>query len=97
MLDELHVDAILPAWDRLQWHYSIELCPGIYTTGFEFNNIALTKKMLFSIDLDGTTAIDISAMEGDVRICPGALTKSRRFSFRRSSSPGRRGWGEADR
>jgi 2-polyprenyl-3-methyl-5-hydroxy-6-metoxy-1,4-benzoquinol methylase len=64
MLNESQVNSILPNWDRLQWYYSIELYPGVYTKGFEFNNIALTKKMLDNIDLHGTTALDVSTMEG---------------------------------
>jgi 2-polyprenyl-3-methyl-5-hydroxy-6-metoxy-1,4-benzoquinol methylase len=64
MLNESQVNAILPNWERLQWYYSIELCPGVYTKGFEFNNIALTRKMLDNIDLHGMTAIDFSTMEG---------------------------------
>jgi 2-polyprenyl-3-methyl-5-hydroxy-6-metoxy-1,4-benzoquinol methylase len=64
MLNQSQVNALLHGWDRLQWYYSIELYPGVYTKGFEFNNIALTKKMLANIDLHGVTAIDISAMEG---------------------------------
>jgi hypothetical protein len=64
MLTESQVNAILPYWSQLAWYYSIELYAGTYTKGLEFNNIALTKKMLDNIDLDGTTAIDVGAMEG---------------------------------
>lgn len=64
MLDESKIHTILPGWERLQWYYSIELCPGISTKGFEFNNIAVTRRMLANIDLDRATAIDIGAMEG---------------------------------
>ena len=42
----------------------IELYPGVYTKGFGFNNIALTRKMLDTIDLHGTTTLDFSTMEG---------------------------------
>jgi len=66
MLNESQVNSILPNWDKLQWYYSIELTPGVYTKGFEFNNIALTRKMLENIDLQGTSALDISAMEGTI-------------------------------
>ena len=64
MLNNSQVNTILKGWERLQWYYTIELSPGVFTKGFEFNNIALTRKMLGNIDLNGTTAIDISAMEG---------------------------------
>jgi len=64
MLNESQVNSILPNWDQIQWYYSIELCPGVYTKGFEFNNIVLTRKMLDNIDLHGTIALDFSTMEG---------------------------------
>jgi hypothetical protein len=37
MLSVSQLNAILPNWDRADWYYSIELCPGIYTKGFGFN------------------------------------------------------------
>ncbi len=64
MLTESQVDAVLPNWNKLKWYYSAELWPGTYTSGLNFNNIALTKKMLDCIDLAGATAIDIGTMEG---------------------------------
>ena len=68
MLNESQVNSILPNWDRLQWYYSIELCPGVYTKGFEFNNIVLTRKMLDNIDLHGRTALDVGTMEGAMSV-----------------------------
>jgi SAM-dependent methyltransferase len=64
MLNDSQVGAVLKDWERLQWYYTIEISPGVFTKGFEFNNIALTRRMLDNIDLKGRTAIDISAMEG---------------------------------
>ena len=64
MLNDSQVGAILEGWDRLQWYYTIEISPGVFTKGFEFNNIALTRRMLSNIDLKGRSAIDISTMEG---------------------------------
>jgi len=64
MLAEAQINAILPNWDKLDWYYSIELAPGVFTKGLGFNNIALTQKMLANIELRGTTAIDVGAMEG---------------------------------
>jgi len=64
MLNESQVNSIMPNWKGVQWYYSIELCPGVYTKGFEFNNIALTRKMLANIDLRERTALDFSAREG---------------------------------
>ncbi len=64
MLTESQVETLLPTWRKLDWYYSIELWPGTYTPGLNFNNIALTKKMLDCIDLAGATAIDIGTMEG---------------------------------
>jgi SAM-dependent methyltransferase len=64
MLNKSQVSAILPNWEGLDWYYSIELTQGVYTKGLGFNNIALTQKMLGNIELNGTTAIDIGAMEG---------------------------------
>ena len=64
MLSESQANAILPNWDRLGWYYSVEVCPGVYTKGLGFNNIALTKRMLDNIDLQGAMALDIGAMEG---------------------------------
>lgn len=64
MLDESQVNAMLPNWEKLDWYYSVELYPGAYTKGLGFNNIALTQRMLDNIDLQGTTAVDIGAMEG---------------------------------
>lgn len=46
VMDEAGISAILPHWKRLQWYYSIELAPGLYTKGFEFSNLALTRRMI---------------------------------------------------
>lgn len=66
MLSEPQADAILKDWRSKQWYYSIEICPGVYTKGFEFNNIALTRQMLANVDVKGRRVIDISAMEGTI-------------------------------
>jgi 2-polyprenyl-3-methyl-5-hydroxy-6-metoxy-1,4-benzoquinol methylase len=68
MLKSSEVDTILPGWDKLTWYYSVELANKLWTKGYEFNNISMTRKMLESIDLRGTTAFDNSAMEGSMSV-----------------------------
>jgi 2-polyprenyl-3-methyl-5-hydroxy-6-metoxy-1,4-benzoquinol methylase len=66
MLNETQASAILPNWQSLEWYYSVEISPGVYTKGMGFNNIAVTRKMLANINLEGKSVIDIGAMEGAV-------------------------------
>ena len=64
MLNESQANSILPNWQSLDWYYSVEISPGVYTKGLGFNNIAVTRKMLANINLEGKTVLDIGAMEG---------------------------------
>lgn len=68
MLNHSELNKILPDWDKAAWYYSIELVPGVYTKGFGFNNIVPTQRMLANIDLEGTTVLDIGAVEGAISL-----------------------------
>jgi 2-polyprenyl-3-methyl-5-hydroxy-6-metoxy-1,4-benzoquinol methylase len=46
-----------------EWYYKIELMPGLFTSGCEFDNIILTRKILKNIDVKGKNCLDIGAME----------------------------------
>jgi len=78
---ELHYEVILMADqskrpDRIffdktfrdQWYYSIELTPGSYTEGFNFSNVALTRKLLSLCEVKGKDCLDISGADGLVSI-----------------------------
>ena len=47
-----------------KWYYTAELRRGEYTQGFSFKNIAATRSVLDSIDLKGSSVLDVSTMEG---------------------------------
>src|SRR5215475_2520753 len=46
------------------WYYSVELAPGRFTRGFEFENIACTRELLRRLDPSNRDICDIGAMEG---------------------------------
>ncbi len=63
----MHNNPHLPADDLMlnaSWYHSIELRPGIYTPGFKFPNIALTRKILEGCAVEGATCLDVGAMDG---------------------------------
>jgi tRNA (mo5U34)-methyltransferase len=47
-----------------RWYYSIELTPGNYTAGFEFNNVALTRSLLARCAIRGQRCLDIGTADG---------------------------------
>jgi SAM-dependent methyltransferase len=48
------------------WYHAIELKPGVYTPGFKFPNIAMTRRMLKGCEVEGATCLDVGAMDGFV-------------------------------
>lgn len=48
------------------WYHAIELKPGVYTPGFKFPNIAMTRRMLKGCEVAGATCLDVGAMDGFV-------------------------------
>lgn len=50
------------------WYHAIELKPGVYTPGFRFPNIAMTRKMLKGCEVEGATCLDVGAMDGFISV-----------------------------
>ena len=55
-----------------KWYYTIELLPGVFTNGFQFRNIILTRKILKNIKVKNMKCLDIGTMEG---LVPSLLVK----------------------
>lgn len=49
---------------REDWYYTMELAPDVFTAGRDYRSVALTRRMLRSIDVEGRSCLDIGAMEG---------------------------------
>lgn len=47
-----------------KWYYSIELQKGIFTTGNNFPNVILTRKILKNVEVKNKYCLDIGSMEG---------------------------------
>jgi len=50
------------------WYHAIELKPGVYTPGFKFKNIAMTRKMLKGCEVEGATCLDVGTMDGLISV-----------------------------
>lgn len=46
------------------WYYTVETEPGIFTPGFQFPNLAITRDMLRRTEVEGKRCYDIGTMEG---------------------------------
>jgi len=46
------------------WYYSIEIEPGVFTPGQNFNSISVVRDLLRGIDVAGRRCLDIGSMEG---------------------------------
>jgi SAM-dependent methyltransferase len=46
-----------------QWYHSIELLPGKFTRGQDFNNLPVTRTLLRGCSVEGMTCLDIGAMD----------------------------------
>src|SRR5262249_1381395 len=53
---------------RAWWYSTMELLPGVYTNGQRFDNIAPLRQLLRGVNVAGTRALDIGAMEGLISI-----------------------------
>jgi SAM-dependent methyltransferase len=54
------------------WYYKIEVVKDVFTPGFGFSNVALTRKLLQRLDVTGAHCLDIGTMEG---LVPALLSK----------------------
>jgi SAM-dependent methyltransferase len=61
-LVEDHLASGIPVLER-RWYYTIEVEPGIFTNGGQFDNVALTRAALRHIDVANLECIDIGSME----------------------------------
>lgn len=52
----------VPLLER-KWYYTIEVAPGVFTPGHEFENIHLTRTALRRIDVSGLDCLDVGSME----------------------------------
>jgi SAM-dependent methyltransferase len=46
------------------WYYSVELYPGFFTNGGNFNHIYLTRKILKQVSVENMNCLDIGTVEG---------------------------------
>lgn len=51
-----------------RWYYSIETAPGQFTQGHDHPNLAITRKLLRNIQLDGMDCLDVGTQEAVVPI-----------------------------
>lgn len=51
-----------------RWYHSIELAPGVFTSGKNFGNIVLTRRILKNIAVESMNCIDIGAMDGLISV-----------------------------
>ncbi len=50
------------------WYYTIEIEKGVFTKGFEHENLAITRKLLRNIEFQNKTCIDIGTQEAVIPI-----------------------------
>ena len=55
---------VLEGW----WYYTIELKPGVFTSGYEFANIVCTRELLRRLNPAGMDICDIGTMEGMIPV-----------------------------
>jgi SAM-dependent methyltransferase len=54
------------AFHAPHWYYSIELAPGVWTKGADYQPVALTREILRRATVEGQRCLDIGIMEGMV-------------------------------
>ena len=47
-----------------QWYYTIEIKPGVFTTGHGHPNVSITRALLRDVEFDGASCLDIGTQEG---------------------------------
>jgi SAM-dependent methyltransferase len=52
----------VPLLER-KWYYTIEIAPGVFTPGHEFDNVHLTRTALRGTDVSGLDCLDVGSME----------------------------------
>lgn len=50
------------------WYFSVEVRPGVFTTGRDHANVAITRRLLRQASCEGQDCIDIGAQEGIVSV-----------------------------
>jgi len=70
-----------------QWYHSIELAPGVFTRGWGFENIILTRLLLWSCPAEAAVCLDIGAMEGLVSFLLERRGAARVISYDRNNKP----------
>jgi SAM-dependent methyltransferase len=56
------------AFNAPHWYYSMELAPGVWTQGADYQSVALTREILRRATVEGHHCLDIGIMEGLVTV-----------------------------
>lgn len=59
-MDEKQILRVL----KERWYYTVEVAPTRFVKGFDFSNIAVARALLDSLEIRGSSLLDISTMEG---------------------------------